>query len=151
MAVPSIRSVAFNSDAAVDYPSCVDIFGRDFRSYVLPPLFSVLYSRKKLIQSMKMLNEVFRTIILYWSCDFCNLQSAECISGCRGEVWLTVCNMISLKDETETKGAVPLRNFPSLWRIKNWPNKQQIIFTHQPHLTKTSRWRSCRKNSSRLL
>ena len=29
-----------------------------------------------------------------------------------------------------------MRYFPSMWRIKNWSNKQQIILTNQPNLTK---------------
>ena len=34
------------------------------------------------------------------------------------------------------KGGVALRYFPSKWRIKIWSNKQQIIFTKRPKLTK---------------
>ena len=36
----------------------------------------------------------------------------------------------------QTRGAVALRYFPFMWRIKNWSNKQQIIFTERPELNK---------------
>ena len=51
-----------------------------------------------------------------------------------------------------TRSAVALRYFPSMWRIKNWSNKEQINFTHKPNFkSKASKWRSCRKKLSRLL
>ena len=35
-----------------------------------------------------------------------------------------------------TRGAVALRYSPSMWRIKNWLNIQQMVFTNNPVLAK---------------
>ena len=39
-------------------------------------------------------------------------------------------------NQIKTRGAVALRYFPLLWRIKTWSNKQQTNLTHKPNLTK---------------
>ena len=53
---------------------------------------------------------------------------------------------LKISQEIVTRGAVALRNFPSMWRIKNWSNKQQIIFTHKPNLTRNISMQVFQKN-----
>ena len=59
MAVSLIRSIAFISDAAVDFSSCADFSGRDF-SWHVSPLLRVLRSLEKFKQMAKRSNYVFR-------------------------------------------------------------------------------------------